>query len=88
MTNWQREIAKFAPDLSVGVYHAPTVFFPKRQGSSRCDADNLRFDAPGNRETCRYKWRLLVLDEAQAVKNAASGQSVAAKSIKPRKLSP
>ena len=29
-----------------------------------------------------YKWRLLVLDEAQAVKNAASSQSVAAKSIK------
>ena len=28
-----------------------------------------------------YKWRLLVLDEAQSVKNATSGQSVAAKSL-------
>ena len=83
MTNWTREIAKFAPSLSVGIYHGANRRLPDSvkdlpdvtltsYGLLRRDAEKL----------AGYKWRLLVLDEAQAVKNAVSGQSVAAKSIK------
>lgn len=83
MTNWTREIAKFAPSLSVGIYHGANRRLPDSvkdlpdvtltsYGLLRRDAEKL----------AGYRWRLLVLDEAQAVKNAVSGQSVAAKSIK------
>ena len=83
MTNWQREIAKFAPELSVGVYHGSNRVLPEAVK----DLPDVTLTTYGlmRRETEKlagYKWRLLVLDEAQAVKNAASGQSVAAKSIK------
>jgi SNF2 family DNA or RNA helicase len=82
MTNWQREIAKFAPSLSVGIYHGTTRVLPEAVK----DLPDVTLTTYGlmRRETEKlagYKWRLLVLDEAQAVKNATSGQSVAAKSL-------
>lgn len=83
MTNWTREIAKFAPSLTVGLYHGADRTLPESEkelpdvtltsyGLMRRDTEKL----------ASYKWRLLVLDEAQAIKNASSGQSVAAKSIR------
>ena len=82
MTNWEREIAKFAPTLTVGRYHGPSRRLPPAgelpdvtltsYGLMRRDQDVLG----------KIKWRLLVLDEAQAVKNAGSGQSAAARAIK------
>ena len=82
MTNWQREIAKFAPSLSVGIYHGTSRVLPEAVK----DLPDVTLTTYGlmRRETEKlagYKWRLLVLDEAQAVKNATSGQSVAAKSL-------
>ena len=82
MANWQREIAKFAPSLSVGIYHGTTRVLPEAVK----DLPDVTLTTYGlmRRETEKlagYKWRLLVLDEAQAVKNATSGQSVAAKSL-------
>lgn len=83
MTNWMREIARFAPSLTVGLYH----------GANRTLAESVK-DLPDVMLTSygllrrdleaftARKWRLLILDEAQAVKNTASGQSVAAKSVK------
>ena len=82
MTNWQREITKFAPSLSVGIYHGTSRVLPEAVK----DLPDVTLTTYGlmRRETEKlagYKWRLLVLDEAQAVKNATSGQSVAAKSL-------
>lgn len=83
LTNWTREIAKFAPALTVYVYHGSNRHLPE-------DTKNL-FDVTlttyglvrRDAETfARHKWRVLVLDEAQAVKNAVSGQSVAVKAVK------
>ena len=76
-----REIARFSPGLTVGLYHGAGRSLAEREempdvtlttyGTLRRDAEIL-----GTR-----RWRLLVLDEAQAVKNASTNQSVAVRSI-------
>ncbi len=81
LTNWMREIARFSPGLTVGLYHGAGRSLAEREempdvtlttyGTLRRDAEIL-----GTR-----RWRLLVLDEAQAVKNASTNQSVAVRSI-------
>lgn len=86
ITNWTRELAKFSPDLTVGVYHGSDRALPPANalpdvtltsyGLLRRDAEVL-----GAR-----RWRLLVLDEAQAVKNTSSAQTVAVKQLKARQV--
>lgn len=82
LTNWSREIAKFAPTLSVGIYHGSKRTLP---ANSR-DLPDLTLTSYGlmRRDTeklASFKWRLLVLDEAQALKNSATSQTIAAKAI-------
>ncbi len=83
MTNWSREIARFAPSPTVGLYHGAERSLPARAadlpdvtittyGLMRRDAEILS----------QHRWRLLVLDEAQAIKNAASGQALAARAVR------
>jgi len=79
LTNWQKEIARFAPDLTVDIYH----------GSKRSLANNrpdillttygvVRSAAT---EIKALSWRMLVIDEAQNIKNPAAAQTKAIKSI-------
>lgn len=74
LINWQREIMRFAPGLRTLLYHGT-----KRRLSFSTDVDVvltsyalLRID---RRMLSSVAWRLLVLDEAQAVKNCMTGQS-------------
>lgn len=86
ITNWTRELAKFSPELTVGVYHGSDRALPPANalpdvtltsyGLLRRDAEVL-----GAR-----RWRLLVLDEAQAVKNTTSAQTAAVKQLKARQV--
>lgn len=86
ITNWTRELAKFSPELTVGVYHGADRTLPAANvlpdvtltsyGLLRRDAEVL-----GAR-----RWRLLVLDEAQAVKNTSSAQTAAVKQLKARQV--
>ncbi len=79
MVNWQREFEKFAPAITVSLYHgakrsmaeekAHTDVVITSYGTFRRDAEEL-----GTR-----KWRLMVLDEAQAIKNFLTHQSKAAR---------
>ncbi len=79
MVNWQREFEKFAPAITVSLYHgakrrmaeekAHTDVVITSYGTFRRDAEAL-----GTR-----KWRLMVLDEAQAIKNFLTHQSKAAR---------
>ncbi|MFO0598152.1 MAG: DEAD/DEAH box helicase [Myxococcaceae bacterium] len=74
LANWKAELARFRPSLTVNTYHGP--------GRSLSDADVtlttyalLRLDA----DTLATKsWRVLVLDEAQAIKNPDSQATRAA----------
>jgi hypothetical protein len=80
--NWQREAARFAPDLTVHVHH----------GSDRLrDAELMRRAdlvittyAVATRDADllgQVSWRRVVLDEAQNIKNSATKQSVAVRGL-------
>lgn len=80
LTNWQAECERFAPSLKVLLYHGPQRELPKKDmpevlltsyGVLRSDAEKLR----------KTKWRLLVIDEAQNIKNTDTAQTKAVKSV-------
>lgn len=78
-TNWQREITRFAPDLTTVVYHGAERELAPDAGVvittyalARRDAEMLR----------KKRWSVAVLDEAQNIKNSSSAQAKAAKSIR------
>ena len=85
INNWQREIARFTPDLAVLVHHGP----------GRHQEDAFREQAEGhqviitsygtmNRDRellASVPWRAVILDEAQNIKNPSSQQASAARSI-------
>lgn len=81
LTNWQSEIEKFAPTLRFHLYHGMQRKLSEElkevdivctsYGTLRSDADKLK----------AIKWKLLVTDETQNIKNPAAGQSKAVKSI-------
>lgn len=80
LTNWAREIERFSPALSVGLYHGLDRKLPEQlpdvtltsYGTLRRDIE--RFKA--------IRWKLVVLDEAQAVKNPSAAQSGAVRELK------
>jgi len=83
--NWQREAARFAPELRVHVHHGAER--PKgkafREVVASCDLVVTTYglvvrDIDALRE---MSWRRVVLDEAQAVKNAATRAAVAVRSL-------
>ncbi len=71
--NWEREILRFLPDLSYRIYHGPGR---KEEGSS--EAADLWITTYGtvrnDRELLKERrFSIIVLDEAQAIKNPDSG---------------
>ncbi len=79
LTNWQAEIAKFAPSLSTHVFHGTA------RDLKQFDADVMLTTygvARGDSELLRkQKWQVMVIDEAQNIKNHEAGQSKAIKTI-------
>ena len=79
MGNWKRELNNFAPSLNVLTYHGFN-----REFSTKCDVilttyAILRIDLENfNKDT----WDLLVIDEAQNIKNPSTSQTQAIKAIK------
>ncbi len=80
LTNWRKEIERFAPDLNVQIYH----------GSNRVLAGNdhdvvltsyglVRSDSA---TLGKPRWRTLIIDEAQNIKNPGSLQTRAIKKLK------
>src|SRR5206468_7024251 len=90
LANWQAEIERFAPSLSTLVAHpsAMTTRELAELGGADLGATNLvittygtlaRVDALRARE-----WSLVILDEAQAIKNPGTRQTQAVKALKAR----
>lgn len=79
IANWQKECERFAPSLNVGIYHGPTrdldtfkaEIMLTSYGVMRSDVVKLK----------KIKWELLVIDEAQNIKNTATAQTKAINSI-------
>jgi hypothetical protein len=85
--NWQREAARFTPGLRVHVHHGAER--PKGKAFQEVVASSdlvvttyglVIRDVDALRE---MSWRRVVLDEAQAVKNAATRAAVAVRSLPP-----
>ncbi len=79
MGNWKRELNTFAPSLKSHIYHGFN-----REFSTNCDVilttyAILRIDLEKFRKT---NWDLLIIDEAQNIKNPSTNQTQAIKAIK------
>ncbi|MFC4377640.1 DEAD/DEAH box helicase [Nocardia halotolerans] len=86
--NWQRETARFAPDLRVLVHHGAGRRTGAEFAAAVADADVvvttyalLARDAALLGE---QQWERIVLDEAQHIKNAATRQARAARTLRAR----
>ncbi|MCF0218263.1 MAG: DEAD/DEAH box helicase [Muribaculaceae bacterium] len=79
LTNWQAEISRFAPQLSCEVYHGnarslkdfSSDILLTTYGMVRTDAAKLK----------KLPWRVMVIDEAQNIKNRDTQQTKAISSI-------
>lgn len=80
LANWQAELNRFTPKLSVFLYHGPNRNLEEFKhdilltsyGLVRSDIDHLK----------KTKWAIVVIDEAQNIKNNTAAQSKAVKAIK------
>ncbi|MCR9290594.1 MAG: DEAD/DEAH box helicase [Bacteroidetes bacterium] len=81
LTNWQKEILKFAPDLVPAVYHGSNRNLGLLKGADliitsygvvRSDTTKLN----------KHKWLTIIIDEAQNIKNPSTAQTKAVKKIK------
>ena len=81
LTNWEKEIQRFAPGLSAAVFH----------GSKRELADDLpdvlltTYGVVRTTSALKSRsWQVVVIDEAQNIKNPATAQTKAVKAIPAR----
>nr|WP_240942492.1 DEAD/DEAH box helicase [Planosporangium thailandense] len=86
--NWQREAAKFAPDLRVHVHHGAERARGRAFTAAVRDADlvvtTYSLAARDAAALAEIDWHRIVVDEAQAIKNAATRQAVAVRSLPAR----
>jgi SNF2 family DNA or RNA helicase len=78
--NWQREIEKFTPTLNSFIYHGQNREIPKED----CDIviSSYGMIRRDEKKFKKEKWFLLVVDEAQNIKNPLTKQTKAIKAIK------
>ncbi len=84
IANWKAELAKFAPGLSHAVVH-PSEANSAELGPAQADSFDLIITTYGMLTRTdwlkRHRWRLAILDEAQAIKNSGTKQTRAAKDL-------
>jgi len=79
LTNWESEIRKFAPSVSSHIFHGSVRDIKlfdadvmlTTYGVLRSDAELLK----------KHKWQVMIIDEAQNIKNHDTAQAKAIKSI-------
>ncbi len=88
IANWKAEIERFAPSLSIFVAHpseASVDLADERELGAALAGVDVAITTYGvvmRTETlCQRRWRLVVLDEAQAIKNPGAQQTRAVKQI-------
>ena len=93
LANWRAEILRFAPSLGFRILH-PSDLSPEEWKAVQADAEHAAagvdlilttYGLVARMESLRRRdWDLVVLDEAQAIKNPAARQTRAAKQLKAR----
>jgi len=79
MTNWQRELRRFAPEIQPSIYHGKEREIEDGTEILITTFSLVRRDIEQLKTT---RWSVAVIDEAQNIKNSASAQTKAVKSIK------
>lgn len=83
--NWQRELMRFAPGLSVYIHHGTTRADGERFEDAIKTHDlvlsTYQVIARDQEMMCRYPWDLIVLDEAQNIKNSSTRQAKAVRAL-------
>jgi non-specific serine/threonine protein kinase len=84
--NWQKEAEKFAPDLSMELLHgAPAETLRQRAKESTAFLTLTSYRMAATLEPLRSRtWDCMILDEAQAIKNPSTMQTVSLKKFKSR----
>jgi SNF2 family DNA or RNA helicase len=80
LTNWSHELARFAPDLRVQIYHGASRSLALAEHDIILTSYGLvRTDS---KPLGKPDWRALVIDEAQNIKNPGSAQTRAIKKLR------
>jgi SNF2 family DNA or RNA helicase len=83
--NWQRESARFAPDLSVYVHHGPNRLdgktFTRHAGRMDLVLSTYGLAARDQKLLATVPWSRLVVDEAQQIKNSAARTTQSVRAI-------
>uniref|UniRef100_A0A1B0FCI3 Uncharacterized protein n=2 Tax=cellular organisms TaxID=131567 RepID=A0A1B0FCI3_GLOMM len=78
LSNWQREMERFAPELKLFVYHGQNRELASDYDVALTSYGLARRD---KKELNKIRWFLLVIDEAQNIKNPNTEQTKAIKAI-------
>jgi len=80
--NWVEEINKFCPSLQIGKYKGGTV--SEEDFFSHYDVVLVTYEALRRNQIhlARVDWKVIVCDEAQAIKNPTTGRTTAVKGLK------
>ena len=79
LSNWQSEITRFAPDLTSFIYHGTAREMPKIMPDVLLTSYGvLRSDT---KIFAKKQWAVMVIDEAQNIKNPSTAQCKSVKSI-------
>ena len=87
IANWKAELGRFAPGLTMGVAHPSEVSATSAEiGPADADRTDLIVTTYGMLVRTawikRHRWRLVILDEAQAIKNSGTKQTRAVKELR------
>jgi superfamily II DNA or RNA helicase len=87
IANWKAELDRFAPSLTYAIVHPSERPSGKEELSAAdvagCDLVITTYGMLGRQGWLRQRdWRLAILDEAQAIKNAGTRQARAAKELR------
>ncbi|MBR1977031.1 DEAD/DEAH box helicase [bacterium] len=77
--NWNRELKTFAPSLNAKIYHGLDRVFDINCDVILTTYAILRIDSE---EFKKHNWDLMIIDEAQNIKNTTTSQTQAVKAIK------